>query len=69
MNVFWQTVLKRFIRAFLAGFVASAVLVVPANITDYGDIGSWITALSVAGIVGGITGLLQALDKASRFKE
>jgi len=69
MQEFYITIAKRFSRAFLAGFTASAILIVPGSITNYHDLNDWLFALSLAGIIGGITGLLQAIDKALRYKE
>jgi len=68
MSIFWQTILKRFGRAFLAGFVSSAVLITPLTITSWQDLGGYVNSLALAGVVGGITGLLQALDKAMRWE-
>lgn len=69
MNVFYITILKRFLRAFGAGFVASALVVTPSMISNWKDLGGWLSALSIAGIMGGVTGLLQALDKIARWQE
>jgi len=53
----------RFLRGFIAGFVATALTVIAPNITTIPQLGNWLYALLVAGIVGGITGGLLAIDK------
>lgn len=68
MSIFWQVILKRFIRAFLAGFVASASIIAPGMVTNWRDLSGWLTAIAIAGVIGGVNGLLQAIDKAVRFQ-
>lgn len=38
-------------------------LITPVGIQNFNDISSWLVALLLAGIVGAISGGLQALDK------
>lgn len=66
---FAKTIGKRFLRAFFSGFIASAILVVPSTVSDYKDLGNWLSALILAGLVGGITGSLMAIDKILRWQE
>lgn len=68
MNEFWKIIVSRFIRAFVASAAASMLLIVP-SVVDWHSLGSWLSALGIAGVVGGISGLLQAADKAYRWKE
>lgn len=69
MNTFAKVLLVRFGRAFVASAVASMLLLAPSIISDWKDLSNWLGALAVAGVVGGVTGLLQALDKAFRWEE
>ena len=64
-----QAVLKRFIRAALASAVASMLLVAPIGLSSFKDLTGWLTSLEIAGIIGVVTGILQAADKAVRWKE
>lgn len=62
MSELAKSVLLRFLRAFVAGAVSTMVVIVPlAN--DWSSLKGWLSALSLAGIIGGITGVLQAVDK------
>lgn len=67
MTQFYKTVLARFIRAFIAGAAASMVIILPVNIHDLTTLRVWIMALGISGAVGGISGVIQALDKAYRY--
>ncbi len=59
----------RFLRAFVAGAVAtmSTVLIFSGN--SWGDVSVWLTGLALSGLVGGVTGLIQATDKFLRFQK
>ena len=69
MNELTKRILKRagyrFIRAFVAGAIASMSLVVITGDT-WTDIGTWLNALAIAGVIGGLSGLIQATDKYLR---
>jgi VIT1/CCC1 family predicted Fe2+/Mn2+ transporter len=67
MSLNIKILLTRFLKGFLSGAIGAMVLVIPQNITTYNEIQTWITTLSIAGIVGGISGALLALDKATRL--
>jgi len=61
------SVLLRFARAFgcgAAGTMASIAIATP--ITTWHELGIWLNALAIAGIVGGFTGLFMAIDKGCR---
>lgn len=58
----------RFLRGFIAGAVATMATMTPTIVNNWRDIFVWLSALAVAGIVGGITGGLLALDKYLRAK-
>ena len=63
-----KSVILRFVRAFIAGAVATMLTVVPLTGT-WNELKTWLSALSLAGIVGGISGVLQATDKYLRSVE
>ena len=52
----------RFARAFVAGAIATMTAIVPmASNGNWQDFRVWLSALALAGLIGGITGLVQAL--------
>jgi len=58
------SVILRFIRAFLAGAIATITAISWVTpITTWQEIGTWLNALAIAGVIGGFTGLFQAVDK------
>lgn len=67
MSEIQKAVLDRFLRSFVAGAVATMVLIIPNNIQDWQDVGMWVNSLIIAGIVGGISGALQSADKYRRI--
>lgn len=65
----FRTVAVRFLRAFLSGAVASMVVLSPMTANSWKDVGTWIAALSMAGLVGGITGVIMGADKYLRSEQ
>ncbi len=65
----FQAITLRFLRAFATGAIAtmSTVLIFSGN--SWGDVGTWLSALALSGLIGGIAGLIQAIDKYFRFQE
>jgi hypothetical protein len=59
-------VLLRGLRGFIAGFLSVAVTITISNVTTWGDLGTTLQNIALSGTVGGITGLLLALDKSIR---
>lgn len=59
-------VLLRALRAFVAGFVATAVTISLGNINSWTDLGTALGNIALAGVVGGISALLMASDKYLR---
>ncbi len=59
-------VFLRGLRAFVAGFVATAVTISLGNISSWADLGSALANIALAGVVGGISALLMATDKYLR---
>lgn len=65
-NSLWKSVLLRFIRAFIAGAAAQMALILVFNGSTWEDVTNWLMALGISAIVGGITGLIMAVDKYFR---
>jgi len=59
-------VLLRAVRAFVAGFVATAVTVSLGNVNSWTDLSSALGNLALAGVIGGLSALLLATDKYLR---
>jgi len=59
----------RFLRGLVAGAVATMLLVAVPQYQSWNDIQVWLIALAMAGAVGAISGLLQAIDKAVRWSD
>lgn len=60
------SLILRFLRGGIAGAVSTMItipLIVPTN---YKDLGTLITALTLAGVIGLISGILQSIDKYIR---
>lgn len=60
-----KSLLLRFLRAFVAGAVATMVTIMPMA-GGWSDLKVWLSALALAGITGGISGCLMAIDKYCR---
>ena len=56
----------RFLRGTISGAVSTMVVIQFAGGNSFADVQAFISSLAVAGIVGGITGGLLALDKYFR---
>ena len=64
MDVFWKTIFVRFLK----GAVASAVPLLAVQVSSWKDLGDFLNGLAIAGIFGGISGLILATDKAWRWE-
>jgi uncharacterized membrane protein len=65
----FKVILYRFVRGFVASAVSAMILVIPNSTTSWQDFQTWTTALAIAGMFGGMTGALLALDKFFRFED
>lgn len=59
-------VVLRGVRGFVAGFLGTTVAITLPNVSTWGELGTALVNLTLAGVIGGITGALLALDKAVR---
>mgnify|MGYP001561563832 CR=1 FL=1 len=64
-----KSVLMRFIRAFLAGAFGTMITVVPLSSQSWTELGTWLSALMLAAIIGGVSGIILAGDKLYRSVE
>jgi len=60
-----KSIILRFVRAFVSGAVGTMVVIVPIS-NSWTNLGGWISALVLAGIIGGVSGVIQAADKYFR---
>ena len=63
-----KSVLFRFLRGFVAGAVGSMASLVPMVGSSWQELETWLVALGIAGLSGGITGAILAADKYFRSK-
>lgn len=66
MTQLLKSLILRFVRAFVSGAVSTMVVIVPLTGT-WRDLQTWLSSLALAGIIGGITGVIQTADKYYRF--
>lgn len=59
-------VLLRFARGFMAGAVSSMLLVGVFAGNSWAELNTWLIALALSGVSGGITGGIMAIDKLIR---
>ena len=61
MNInweYWKMVARRFVKAFVGGFLASLTVYLTANpLSNLDNVQPWLTALFIAGVTGGILAL------------
>lgn len=67
MSPKYQVVLNRFVKAFVAGFLSTAASVTLQSAATWTELGTALNALLLAGIIGGISGVLMAAEKWSRW--
>mgnify|MGYP007064332912 CR=1 FL=1 len=63
-----QMILKRFAKGFISGAVATMILVPAISPADFKELKVWLMSLILAGIFGGVNGLLLALNKWYKIK-
>ena len=66
MTQLTKSLIKRFVRGFVAGAVGNMLIVLPFSGQSLADIQTWIAALMMAGFVGGISGTILTIDKYLR---
>ena len=69
MSAKTKAVLKRFAKGFISGAVTTMALVPVISPASFKDIQIWLVALALAGIVGGVNGLILAIQKWASWKE
>jgi hypothetical protein len=66
MTPLWKRILYRLFRGFFAGFFGTTATMLIFAGSSIDDLAEWLFTLSVAGVAGGIGGLLLAGDKLLR---
>jgi hypothetical protein len=66
-NTYIQIVLRRFIKAFISGFVTGVAIISINNVDTWSALGSSLNALAIAGVIGGINGVILASEKAISY--
>lgn len=69
MNEKVYAVAKRFLRAFVAGAAGTMLPMLVFSGEDWGDLQIWFIRLSIAGIAGGVAGVIMAADKWYRWQD
>jgi hypothetical protein len=67
MSEVTKSLVLRFVRAFVAGAVGT-MLTTLTFAGGWSELGSWLAALGLGAIVGGISGVLQTADKYLRME-
>lgn len=68
MSAQTKSVLKRFLKGFVSGAIATMVLVPAVSPVNFNTLKIWLLALLLAGIFGGVNGLILALQKWASWK-
>lgn len=58
-----KSVVIRFLKAFFSGAFANMAVIMPFSGSHWSDVGVWISALIMSGMVGGITGVVMGYEK------
>ena len=61
-----ERALLRFLRAFIASAAGSMVAISPIGVNNWGDVNGWLSSLALSGLIGGVSGVILALDKYLR---
>jgi len=64
-----KATLKRFLKGLISGAVSSMLLVIIPNASSWGDVSTWLTALAISGVIGGLTGFFLSIQKWASWKE
>lgn len=65
LSNFWKSVIKRFIK----GAIAGAIPILGVTVTNWTDFGVFLNSLAIAGLFGGVTGLILASEKAYNWED
>ena len=68
LKIMYKAVFVRFIRAFVAGAITSISLLSAADISSWTDLSRATSNLILSAVIGGMNGVLMAVDKLYRFK-
>lgn len=69
MNVKQKSILTRLLKGTIAGAVASMSLVTISQPSVWSDFNTILSSLAIAGLYGGLTGTLLALQKLASWED
>lgn len=64
-----KRVLMRFLKGFASGAIASMLAVVIISPASWGEVWLWLNGLAISGFIGGVSGLLLALQKWASWED
>jgi len=62
----WKSLGYRWLRGFVGGAASTMIAVNAVGVSTFEDLTRFLSALAIAGLVGGITGSILAVDKFFR---
>lgn len=65
----YKSVLARFAKAFISGAVSAAGIITVANVHTWSDLYLSLNAIALLLLIGGINGILMAVEKFATWKE
>lgn len=67
MSKKFKVIATRFSKVFIAGFFSTAAVISLQSAASWSDLGTALNALLLAGVIGGISGVLVAGEKWYRW--
>lgn len=64
-----QVVSRRFIKAFVSGFCTGVAVISIGGVSQWSDLTLALNGLVVSGVMGGINGVIMALEKWASYKD
>ena len=69
MSIKTKSLILRFVKGFVSGAITSMIMVTAAAPSNWTELSSIGTILTVSGIFGGLNGLLLSIEKYLGWKE
>jgi len=69
MNIKFQSIFNRFLKGAIASAITSMGVVSISQPSVWGEFSTILSSLAIAGVYGGITGLLLALQKWASWQD
>lgn len=64
-----QIVSRRFVKAFISGFITGVSVITLGGTSQWSDFSHVINGFFIAGVFGGINGVLMAVEKWASYTE